>query len=148
MLNMQKTIKLGGLFILMGLIFIAFFQGAKKSGTLFYDGIYQTSLQIKDGDTTRGYLRFYSDGSAIAATSTGKVLDLKNWFNKEEIGKSHLGKYTIAGKTIKFNIGLAPKDVEYSGTIKGKKLNLHIKSNINGFQGDNIYKFFKIKGMK
>jgi hypothetical protein len=68
--------------------------------TLQFDGVYQ-SKQIDD---SWQYLRFYADGTVIAATSTGEPTAVAGWVNKQNIKSKNLpnGRYEITDDKLSF----------------------------------------------
>ncbi len=110
---------------------------AQKTHTLKFDGIYQTKADAKMHKSSNlifyNYMRFYPNGKAITAASTGTIPDLKVWFNLDMKNIS-IGDYTIKGKRIFFITASKAGTTLYSGKIKknGMLLKIKVKSLTEG----------------
>ncbi|HYX72948.1 MAG TPA: toll/interleukin-1 receptor domain-containing protein [Nitrososphaera sp.] len=107
--------------------------------TVRLDGLYQ----IKRGSDWN-YLRFYGDGSVIAATVAGdNAQKVFEWFTKEWAVENTeaKGRFTISGAQITFVDSDKYGDVDYEGEIQGDHLILRWHSHINDNRGVGEYEF-------
>jgi V8-like Glu-specific endopeptidase len=89
------------------------------------------------------YLRIYSDGTVIEATSSGTPDDLANWFGRPY---SDTGRYQVQGSTIVFSIASPYGTVDYRGQIQGTVLSMDSFSHINGHREHCIYHLVRSEG--
>jgi len=110
--------------------------------TLKYDGVYMSSKEDSDDESSWTYLRFYPDGDVIAVGSTGQPEDIRKWFSKEHTDLSR-GKVTVKGKRIFFSTVSAQGAVDYTGEVDRDHLHLDCLSHINQYRGRDVYVFVK-----
>jgi TonB family protein len=101
------------------------------------DGLYHSRDPQGRGD---GFLRFYPDGTAVSASSTGSPIDVLKWLgpDHEHISK---GPYSVTGDRLAFASTSPSGRVDYDGTIAGTTLDLQLTSRINGHQSRRRYVF-------
>jgi hypothetical protein len=122
-------------FIFLFSIFQAFSQTPK---TVRFDGLYQSETY----NNFRYFLRFYSDSTVISATSNGEVNDIIKWLKKPF---DQQGQYEIKGNKIYFSTTSDFGTVVYEGVIDSEyKLQLKVKSLINGHLDEKLYYFIKL----
>ncbi len=123
-------------FIFLFSIIQAFSQTHKA---VRFDGLYQSETN----NNSRHFLRFYSDSTVISVTSTGEATDVIKWLKKPFDDK---GKYEIKGNKIYFTTSLSDfGTVVYEGVIYSEyKLQLKVKSLINGYVSENLFYFIKL----
>jgi TusA-related sulfurtransferase len=118
-----------------------------ESGTINFDGIYETKCDYEDDDEgEKSFLRFYPNNKVISVGSEcdATVSDLKSWFNMKMEYLS-VGNYEINGKKIRFSTTSVTGTVNYRGRItKEGILKLKIESLINGFKHQEKYQFVKV----
>jgi hypothetical protein len=107
----------------------------------------QAAADASDTDNTRycEYIRFYQDGTVINVTSDcdeQALAEIKKWFNKTNTTISH-GRYRVAEHEVSFRSISGEGRVDYQGDIKGLDLHLASHSHINGYRGDDRYKFIR-----
>ncbi len=105
------------------------------------NGIYRTK---KANEGYWKYLKFYNDKYVIAVSSTNRSRHLKEWFNKEN-KVIPTGKYNIERDSISFFVTSSMGTVLFKGKIFKNRLQLHVESQINGYIGNESYKFKKSK---
>jgi hypothetical protein len=115
-------------------------EQVRYAPTVRLDGVYATATQ--ESNLTR-YLRFYGDGTVIAAsigTTENKVFP---WFTKEwaEENDRSRGTFSISGPNIQFATQSSYGRVDYQGTIRGSTLVVEWHSHINGNRGIDEYHF-------
>jgi hypothetical protein len=114
-----------------------------------FDGLYQTAPTLDSASnlTFYGYLRFYSNGKVIMASSSVTPLQLKKWFKS---GHPNIlsGFYKINKDKIYFKIKAKKGAVIYDGQILDQnRLKFSIKSLINGNRSNKTYQFVALAGM-
>ncbi|WP_103068598.1 hypothetical protein [Aquimarina sediminis] len=117
-----------------------------------FNGLYETKCEYEEDNEegTQGYLRFYSNGKVISASTEceATALDLKDWFNLEMEYLS-IGNYKLNGQRIRFSTTSRNGKVNYKGQInKDGTLKLKSKSLINGYKSREEYLFVKVSGLK
>ena len=112
---------------------------ASPQATLRYDGVYR-SKRIAD---YWNYLRFYSDGTVIEVSSTGKPKDLRKWFSKDNASHPSIGKITIKGNHLSFSVVSTEGTVDYTGEIRENRIRLRSYSHINEHRATRVYSFIK-----
>ena len=106
-------------------------EPSKSLSSIRYDGVY-----YKKNNSYTSYLRFYSDGTVITASSTGTIIEIKRWFNKENSDISK-GIYRIVEEKISFQSKSSNGVVEYNGQVYENKIILNSHSYINGYEEKN-----------
>ncbi|MBL7812931.1 MAG: hypothetical protein JNL57_11955 [Bacteroidetes bacterium] len=119
----------------------AFSPSSVQGSKIKFNGLYRTHAVIKDGDTTASYLRFYAGGKMIATTSTDNTEQIRTWFQYDQMVKANQGTWTLKKKKFNASYGMPGKDIILNGSVKGKTIKVHIKSNINGYEADKEYYF-------
>ena len=84
------------------------------------------------------YLRFYSDGHVVSATTGAGPNEIESWFTREHALSSH-GTVTFEADVLSFSTTGFGR-VEYSGTIQSEELHLQSTSS-NGHAAQRIYRF-------
>jgi hypothetical protein len=102
------------------------------------DGFY-----VARSNDTSQWLRFYTDGTVVAASSTieATTADVARWLRKDAGGYIGSGSYEIHGVEIRFSDSSTSGTVHYTGRIEGTRLSLRWHSTINGAEGGAIYEF-------
>jgi len=104
-----------------------------------YDGVYYRVVS-----DLISYLRFYEDGTAINVSSTGTIVQIKEWFNKDNNFTSLLskGRYIIEGNNITFQATNNIGTVDYNGQIYKDKMILNSYSHISGHSNNSVEYLF------
>ncbi len=107
------------------------------------DGIYRSP-----GTDSVRYLRFYNDGTVLAASveKEGNLGEILHWFNRDGQNLSR-GVYAISPQQdVEFSAKGMFGTVAYSGKVQNDQLNLHVVSRINGHTSDEQYTFMQVLG--
>lgn len=133
--------------IVLLLIYSSVFGQKTESGTINFDGIYETKCDYEgDDEGEKSFLRFYSNNKVISIGTEcdATTSDLKSWFNLKMKYPS-VGNYEINGRKIRFSTTSTNGTVNYRGRITKKGiLKLKIESLINGFKHREKYQFVKV----
>jgi|GEM_PF-5591744 len=111
---------------------------AAKAGLIRFDGVYQAAYA-----DYFFYLRLYPDGTAITVTAPESSEALNDWFNRSCVGLPR-GPYTIQSGRIQFTAHAKRGAVEYAGTLGPDRIDLHVRSLMNGHESDHSYRFIAI----
>jgi hypothetical protein len=129
--------------------------GAPKEATLFdtwtfdlsapqtpashpLEGLYQAA-----NGNVLPYLRFYRDGTVLAATSTGTPADIDKWFQKtNKKGIFASGSYTADKSSLSFSTAIASG----TGKIVGNTLQLDLNIPANVYRGPQVYRLVQPVG--
>lgn len=111
---------------------------AAKAGLIRFDGVYQATFP-----DYFFYLRLYPDGTAITVTTPESSEALNDWFNRSCLGLPR-GPYTIQSDRIQFTVHAKRGATEYAGTLGTDRLELHVRSLINGHESDHSYRFIAL----
>lgn len=141
----MKTVSPLFLLLIAGGVSCATGAHTPASVPLRTDGLYWSSPAdtSKDGGPpliSRGYLRFYADGTVLDVTSTGAPSDLRRWFYR---GRRNLGvgRYVIEGQQIRFSVFFENGQIDFAGTAETDSLRLHVVPQPNGHQRTVTYYF-------
>jgi hypothetical protein len=104
---------------------------------LHFDGLYQTKM-----DQGYGYLRFYADGTVLAASSVKAPKEVARWFDKDNIFAK--GYYKVEGDRVKFTITDKYTSQDYSGVVTQKKIELTISSPSDDEPEALVYRFIPL----
>jgi hypothetical protein len=104
------------------------------------DGLYQDQGEGGWPPTSWSYLRFYADGTVLAAGSTRTPQDVARWLDKSH-KDNRTGCATAKSGTIRIVEAFSDGSMEYSGTVKGNDLVLHVVRRSTGYQADKTYRF-------
>jgi hypothetical protein len=119
-----------------------------KNGSIRFDGIYQTQIEIDsvEHDTSYYYLRFYSDGVVISASvENSTIYNIAKWFNRNHKTISK-GKYELTGTRLYFATTSKEGTCIYDGNVIDKYyLELNCKSLITCINYPEKYYFIKIE---
>lgn len=107
-----------------------------EAGPLF-DGLYQAA---GEAPSQWYYLRFYPDGTALSASSSGTPQQVARWLRKESAFKDS-GCVTMVSGKFQFATSGLSSAVEYSGSVQGDGLALHMVSRANGHVSDKLFRF-------
>ncbi|HSU13860.1 hypothetical protein [Longimicrobium sp.] len=119
--------------------------GAEGEHLLRYDGVYQSGHSEPRVPGTEfgpwSYLRFYPNGTVVTVATSGRPEDL-GWLKITD--ESYFsGRWALQGNVLSFSVrGGNDPAIDYVGTVVGDRLYLHVRSHINGYQGDEVYLFF------
>lgn len=141
----MKTVPALFLLLIAGGVSCATGAHIPASVPLRTDGLYWSSPADTSHDghpvlISRGYLRFYADGTVLDVTSTGAPSDLRRWFNRgrRDLG---VGRYVIEGQQIRFSVFFENGQIDFAGTAETDSLRLHVVSQLNGHQRTVTYYF-------
>jgi hypothetical protein len=104
---------------------------------LKFDGLYRAK-----GNGVFNYLRFYEDGTVLAASLTGTPQDITRWFDKDNIFAK--GYYNIDGSRIKYSILDNYSSFDYDGIITRNKIKFKIYNHLNGNLSKQEYRFIPL----
>jgi hypothetical protein len=132
--------------LLVPVMLAAFTPALHAQTTLRYDGIYQS--QAEEGtqwsrEQAWTYLRFTPDGMVITFPTSGRP---------EQLGSFSLANVILAFASVTVRdgrISFTVSDcggvlVDYEGRTEGDRLYLHVRSNYNGYQADQVFAFIPI----
>lgn len=105
---------------------------------LHFEGLYRA--KINNGYS---YLRFYADGTVLAASSAKVPKEVARWFDKDNIFTK--GYYKVEGTRLKFSIMDKYDSLYYSGYITQKRIKLKV-FNHSGEEAedDRVYRFMAL----
>jgi hypothetical protein len=118
--------------------------GAEGEPRLRYDGVYQSGHSERAAPASEfgpwSYLRFYPNGTVVSVATSGRPEDL-GWLKISD-ESYHSGTVELQGSALSFSIrqGNEPA-IDYTGSVVGDRLYLHVHSHINEYQGDEVYLF-------
>jgi hypothetical protein len=112
-----------------------------ESSTVRYDGVYQGR---KYGHGPYTYIRFYSDGTVITVSSTGRPEKIARWFFREFYAVSR-GTYVISGNRVKFTTTSPEAEIAYEGVINGEQIEFRWKSRRSRLKRKGTVTFVKIE---
>lgn len=115
-----------------------------------FDGLYCHIFdEDSDGLIDNRVLRFYDDGTVIAASieqseSNGGYFPHASWFDRNKDNyKDYLGYYSFNDGKITLTTISQNGTVDYQGSIDEKYMILDSHSNINGHESENVqYEFY------
>lgn len=105
---------------------------------LRYDGIYQA-----EEEDYFLYLRFFNDGTVLAASSNGQPEEVIGWIQKGHPFVS-AGAFAVNGGDVTFSAASPKGVVDYNGELDGEILLLRSFSHINGYQSERRYRFVEV----
>jgi len=109
------------------------------------DGLYVSDVLMAHQVNYRKFVRFYSDGTVLHVSSTGKPTEIIKWFTREGNQKSGYafgqGQFKINGNQINFSSTSKSGIVDFEGSVFEKNLILKFHSHINGNRGMEEYIF-------
>lgn len=104
------------------------------------DGLYRSERGMNIDANYYHYLRFYKDGTVLAATTTGTPSEIVGWFTPENAYISK-GALSVSGNTVRFSATSPAGTVDYEGTVEASGLILRSHSHINGYRAISEYRF-------
>ena len=129
------------------------FGGPAQLSSIRFDGVYQTRVQPPPGWGLKPlqelflYFRFYSDGSVVAALSTGTPTDVAK-FLRPHLEVSGDGFYSISGDRVKLRLVTRRGEIDYWGRIGRDSLQLFSYSHVSNSRDARQYKFFPVRFAK
>jgi hypothetical protein len=122
------------------------------SSSVRSDGLYISDVLISKKVNYRKFFRFYSDGTVLHVSSTGKPSEIIKWFSKEGNQRSGYsfgqGRFKIEGDQINFSTTSKTGTVDFEGSVFEKSLILKFHSHINGNRGMEEYIFTEVPSGK
>jgi hypothetical protein len=109
------------------------------TSTIRVDGLYRSQrISDEEGRWLWHYLRFFTDGTVIAVTSTGEPNQVFPWFRKEHrhVG---VGRYALSGASISFLCSSSSAQVDYEGEFDADSLILRSHSRTTGHRDVQVY---------
>ncbi len=123
--------------ILFFLLCLTIFMITGCEKPILFDGLYRAKEK-----GPFNYLRFYSDGTVLAASLTGNPQDIIRWFDKDNIFAK--GYYQISGTHVKFSIMDSYSKFDYEGVITRKKIRLTVNNHLNDDPIHQMYRFISL----
>ncbi len=105
------------------------------------DGVYVTDLPTHGMENSKHYLKFHDDSTVLAISSPYKLEKVRKLLESPSIhiGK---GKFKVTDDSIKFVTKTQSGLVVYEGIIEhDQKINLKVRSYINGYEFQEVYTF-------
>lgn len=118
------------------------------TAALRFDGLYQAPQTVELPSWL--YLRFFSDGVVVSASSIGSSAQVAGWLTREWQGDGlrSIGRYTLEGDelSVRIAITLAPplKSTVHvlKGRVEGERLNLTFTMDGHpAVQAQDVYRF-------
>ncbi len=132
---MRRWFLLFGCGTIIIIIMIFVFSGCRQP--LKFEGLYQAEEK-----GVFSYLRFYEDGTVLAASLTGTPRDIGRWFDKDNIFTK--GYYQLESPRVKFSILNNYSSFDYNGVITSNKIKVNIFNHLNGNLSKREYRFIPL----
>ncbi len=129
--NGFMPIKLSGYLLI---VLSTFIISCSHNKSIRFDGIYQN-----EKGRAYSYLRFYKDGTVIAASTESEIEEVLTWFTKEV--NSEVGKFQTDGTNFFFSTISPYGESKYEGTVSNHKNNLDFSGYRYDFIDDKSIEF-------